>query len=122
MALDVGVCDAGICAMPTRGTISRCNSAWTSIPMRRISQYTLSNDIRDAVLVTFLQQDPFEERILVSQHGAFIAFIHTTPMGSFGFIDSNGFLKLFNVLCPTFSVSSLGLTIAFFALLGSICL
>ena len=79
MALDVGVCNAGICAMSTRGPVFRCNSAWTSIPMRRISQYTLSNDIRDAVLVTFLQQDPFEERLLVSQYEA---FIRNTPMGS----------------------------------------
>jgi hypothetical protein len=91
------------------------------MPMRRISEYTLSNYIRNAFLATFLQQDPFEERIIVSQHEA---FIHSTPMGSLqfmevGFMNSNGFFKLLQIHFPTFSEKPLGLTMVFIAFLGS---
>jgi hypothetical protein len=73
------------------------------------------------VRATFLQQDPFQERILVSQHKTFVG---STPMGSlqimnFGFLDSNFFLELLDVLCPALSESCLGLTIALLAFLGS---
>ena len=70
---------------------------------------------------TFLEKDPFKERILVAKHQTLIC---SAPVSSLQAVevrlmDADGLLQLFNVFGATLTEGCLGLTVALLALLGS---
>jgi hypothetical protein len=70
---------------------------------------------------TFLKQDPFQERILVSQHETLVS---CTPMGGLqvvkiGLMHPDGLFQLLDVLRSAFSKRSLSLAVTLLPLFGS---
>jgi hypothetical protein len=70
--------------------------------------------------LTFFEQDPLEERVLVSKHQTFIggAAVALLEVLERLLLVLNGALELFDILGPTFTEGRLGLAVALLALLG----
>lgn len=70
---------------------------------------------------TFLEKDPFKERVLVAKHQALIcsAAVSSLQAVEVRLMDADGLLQLLNVFGATLTEGCLGLTVALLALLGS---
>lgn len=70
---------------------------------------------------TFLEQDPLEQRVLVSEHQALVGGIAVTILQVLQrlLMMLDGALQLLDVLCAALTESGLGLAIALLALFGS---
>jgi hypothetical protein len=71
------------------------------------------------LIITFLQQDTFQQRVLVPQHQTFVGgmAMSSLKIGQVLLVSPDGLLQLFDVLSPAFSEGSLSLPVSLLSLL-----
>lgn len=110
----------GLADDPGAPVFSR-SSAWTSMPAKISIGKEMIKD--EEVGRTFLQQDPLEQRVLISQHQTLICRAAMALLQALQglLIALDGSLELTDILRTTFTEGSLGLSVALLPFLrGSI--
>lgn len=87
--------------------------------MPRLGLITIRLGRQDGEGLTFLQQDAFQQRVLVAEHEAFVGRTAMTLLQALErfLIALDGGLELADVFRPSFAEGGLGLAIALLALL-----